>query len=168
MPGLLPRARLRKSVICLSQIVPAHARQPGHRAVALEMIEMAAGAADRAIGTHGTLGDILRRSRLSEIGPRLGRKILRDIEHILALQRGSDRLHDVALAVAPLEIAQLDIDVAGLLSPDGGDALVHRLAVGAMAAGANLGLFFDTLCMQRRRGGIQDGHQDDSSEYPAV
>src|ERR1700689_5212465 len=105
------------------------------------MIEMAAGAADRAAGCDGPHGDVFRRARLSEIGPRLTRKILRDIEHVLALQRGGDRLHDVALAVAALEIAQLDIEVARLLSPDDRKGLVDRFAVGAMAAGADLGLF---------------------------
>src|SRR3974390_1455976 len=52
---------------------------------------------------------------------------------------------DLVLAVSPFEIAKLDVDVAGLLSPDDGNRLVGRLAIPAMAAGAGLELFSDAL-----------------------
>ena len=50
IPGLLPRARLGVNRHLFAEIIPSHARQPGHRAVALKMIEMAARAPNRLIG----------------------------------------------------------------------------------------------------------------------
>src|SRR5512135_145792 len=57
------------------KIVAALAGQARHRAVALELVEMTTGAADRALRAPGTLGDVLRCARLVEIRPRLLREI---------------------------------------------------------------------------------------------
>src|ERR1700730_5249301 len=44
---------------CFCQVLPAQARQARHRAVALKMIEMAARAAHRTVGTRGPVGNFL-------------------------------------------------------------------------------------------------------------
>src|ERR1700733_10920873 len=113
------------------------------------MIEMTARAADGVVGTRGPVRNFLWRTRLAQIGPWLFREIYRDSLHVVSFHRRRDRLHDVALAVASLEVSQLYIDVACLLSPNDGNRLVGGFAVRAMAAGANLGFVFYALCEQQ-------------------
>src|SRR6185437_10832068 len=126
--------------------------QTGHSAVALELFEMTARAAHGTVGTAGALGNLLGRPWLTQVGPRLFREICRKRKHVLPLHRCSDRLHDIALAVAPLEIAQLDVKVALFLPPNDGKRLVDRLAVGAVTAGADLSLFLNALRVRLRYG----------------
>src|SRR6185437_6710998 len=145
----------------------ALARQPRHGAVALEMIEMAAGAADRGVGLDGATGHVLGRPRLAEIGPRLLGEIIADRQHVVALEGGRDRLHDVALAVAALEVAQLDIDVARLLAPDHGNGFVSWLAGLTVTGRADLNLVFDTVGA-RRRHADQDSRQRDRAANKGI
>src|SRR3984957_19077291 len=114
------------------------------------MIEMTAGAPHGAVGARSAVRNFLRRARLAQIRPWLLREIFCDGLHIVSFHRRDDRLHNVALAVAALEIAQLYIDVARLLAPNGRESLVNWLAVRAMAAGAYLCLFFNALRIPRR------------------
>ena len=78
-------------------------------------------------------------------------------------------MHDLVLAVAALEIPQLDVEVALLLSPYDGNRLVDRLTVLAMADSAWLDLFGDALgggrygtcaqhCCEDSHAGIQPNH----------
>ena len=91
-------------------------------------------------------GDVGRRRRLLQIGPALLRKIERQRHHLVALQRLRERRHDVVLARAALEVAQLrdrDSPGAGPRSP----AMVFsmRNAVLAVAGRAELRLLRDRL-----------------------
>src|SRR6185312_2867875 len=75
-------------------------------------------------------------------------------------------LHDLALAIAALEIAELDIEIAGLLSPDVRNRLVDRLAVFAMAAGADLDFLVQCLRVQRRDRQRRRSH--DAANEPGI
>src|ERR1700744_3866557 len=127
------------------QIVAALAGEARHRAIALETVEMTARATDRAVRGPGALCDVLGRAGLAEIRPRLLRKIIGDRHHVASLEGGRDRLHDLALAIAALEVAELDVEIAGLLSPDNWNRLVGRLAILAMAAGTDLDFLVQRL-----------------------
>ena len=87
------------------------AGEPRRGAGALELLEMAAGTADRMLGSVAFCAS-LRRARLAKVRPRLLRKIFRDRQHVVLLERGRDRLHGLVLAIAALEVAKLDVDVA--------------------------------------------------------
>ena len=50
---------------------------------------------DRAIGGLGTLRNILRRTWLAQVRPRLLREIFGDCHHVVALKARGDRLHDL-------------------------------------------------------------------------
>src|SRR5579864_7075450 len=127
------------------KIIAALTGQARHRAVALEMVEMTAGAADRAVCGPGTLSDVFRRARLAKIRPRLLREVFGNRQHLVAFENRGDRLMDLALAVAALEIAELDVEITCLLSPDIRNGLVDRLAIFAVAAGAELNFLVQPL-----------------------
>src|SRR5579864_6188942 len=68
------------------EIVAALAGETRHRAIALEMVEMTAGAADRAVCGPGTLSDVFRRARLAKIRPRLLREVFGNRQHVVAFE----------------------------------------------------------------------------------
>src|SRR5262245_974718 len=120
---------------------------------------VAAGAADCDICPYRPLGDLRRGTRLLQVGPALLREIQRQRHHVIALQRLRQRRHDVVLARAALVVAQLQIGVALVLTPDHRHRFLLRNAVLAMTPRANLRLLLDAL---RRRGGWND--RDDNRE----
>src|SRR5262249_48796142 len=145
----------------LGEVFAALSGQTRHDAGALKLLEMAARAADRMLGVAGLACDVLRSPGLAEIGPWLLGKIFRDRHHVVLLERRGDGLHDVVLAIAPFVITELNVDVAGELSPDDRNGLVDRLAVRAVASGTDLDLLGDALrgCLRcaRRLPALSDG-----------
>src|ERR1700682_5659458 len=71
------------------------------------------------------------------------------------------------LAVAPLEIAQLYVDVALLLPPDGRNRLVDRLAVLAMATPADLKPLFNALRLAAQGADTESDCEHNSSAVNA-
>src|SRR5690349_9941119 len=122
----------------LGEVIAALAGKARHRAVALKLLPMAAGAANRTVGGLGALCDILCGARLTKIGPWLVREVFGDRQHVVPFEGRGDRLHDLTLAIAALEITKLDVKVTGLLPPDVRNGLVDRLAVHAVTTGADL------------------------------
>ena len=59
--------------------------------------------------------------------------------------------HLIVLAGAPIEVAQLEIEIALVLSPDDWRRLFLRDAFFAVASGTDLRLVLDTVCGERRR-----------------
>src|SRR5215470_15422163 len=116
---------------------------------------MAPGATDRPVGAHGLRRDRSRGAGLAQIGPGFLRKIKCKRQHVVSLQGLSDRSHRVALAGAALEVTQLQIEVALVLTPDYRPGFVRRNTVVAVTAGTNLRLLVDRLRGDRTRDGIK-------------
>ena len=145
MPGLLPRARVRKSSIDCWRYSLVLAGDARLGAFALVLALVAAGTPDRAVGADRPGRDIRRRRRLLQVGPSLLRKIERQRHHVLARQRFGQGRHDVVLARAALVVAQLEIEIALVLAPDHRRGLLLRNAVLAVAGRAQLRFLLDRL-----------------------
>ncbi len=127
------------------EIIDVLAGQTRLGALAPVAVLMAAGASDRRIGLRRACRDRGGSAGLAQIGPRLLREMERDRQHVVAGQILGDRPHDVALAGAALEVAQLQIKIALVLAPDHRPRLVGGDAVLAMTRGAGLHLVRDGL-----------------------
>ena len=117
-------------------------------AFADKSVLMAAGADDGGVGALRQRGEVGRRMRLRQLGPRLFGKILRQRHQVVALERLGDLRHELVLARARLEVAELKEQVAEILPPDHRHRRRlpgRRHAVFAMAARAILRLLFDGL-----------------------
>jgi hypothetical protein len=87
------------------QIFLPLAGKPRRGPVALEVLEVAAAAADRGGGCLGRLGHIARRRRLLQVWPFLFLEIGRERQHVVLLEGRGDWLHQGVLARAALEVA---------------------------------------------------------------
>src|SRR6516164_677867 len=101
----------------LVEVFPGLTREPRLRSLALVFALMAAGAGKRSVGLHRPCGDICRRLGLLQVRPTLLKEIERERQHLIAVHRLDKRRHDVVLAHTALEIPQLQIGVALVLTP---------------------------------------------------
>src|SRR5947209_12386198 len=114
-----------------------------NRAVALILIEMTCRAADRSIDALRRRGIGAAGGGLRQIRPLLLLEIFGECHHVFLRQRLGNWRHPRAVPHALVEIAQLQIGVAGMLAPDDGDVLLQRDAIFAMAGAADLSLLLD-------------------------
>ncbi len=114
-------------------------------AFALVFTLVATGATERDVGAQRPRRDIGRRPRLLQIGPALLREEERQGHHVAALESLRQRRHDVVLARAALVIAQLQVGVALVLTPDHRGRLLLRDAVLPVTGCAELCLLRDRI-----------------------
>ena len=70
----------------LGQVFAALSGQSRDGAIALKLVEMAAGAPHRVLGAKRSRRNILRRPRLAQVAPRLFREKFRNREHVVLLE----------------------------------------------------------------------------------
>ena len=163
MPGLLPRVRLRKSIIVFckySRCCPASLAvlpspwkwwrwQPGQPTEAAALCALAA----TSFGASGCC----------RLGHFSFEKYLGEREQVLPRQRGSDRRHQLILARAALEVAQLKKEIPLVLAPDHRRRLELRHARLAVAGGADLCLLLDVLSGKTARAHKQNRPKENSA-----
>ena len=112
MPGLFPACLVAERQHRRLQILLRLAGEARGGAVALEMLHVAAFAADRSDRGFRLGSDIVRCRRLLQIRPFQIGEIGRECQQVLPLQGGRHGRHERVLSGAALEIAQLQKEVA--------------------------------------------------------
>ena len=94
------------------------------------------------------------------LGPGFGGEIFGERQRVLFDDVLGDRRHAIVLSSALLEIAELDIKIARVLSPNYGRRRVLRDAFFAVARAAERRLFLDCIRPSGGRAGEERGHSN--------
>src|ERR1700722_14842198 len=162
-PGIVGASAGAKIKHRLGEVIDALSRQARLRTGA----DVAGLMTADASGGSGHRGEMVgvggARARLLQIGPGLSREIGSERQYVLARHVLDERRLLIVLARALLHVAQLDVDVALVLTEDVRDRLVDRYARLAVAGRADRGPLRDRV----GRNGLQPEGEERADETPA-